>query len=135
MVTFFSGDFDVCYKTYNLDMTYNEGGFIFQDMKTPGKDSLKLQNDQLKATVRELMDSIRKLFNDRDRLSHLVKEREQNIEKLEKKLQEMSDEPKYCETCKYYEAPHCIGALSYKPSMVSPTYTCRDWQPKENCVI
>ena len=33
MVTFFSGDFDVCYETYNLDTAYNEGGFIFQDTR------------------------------------------------------------------------------------------------------
>ena len=96
------------------------------------EDSLKLQNDQLKATVCELMDSMRRLFDDRDRLNHLVKEREQDIEKLEKKLKELSDDSKYCKTCKYYDAPHCTGVPSYDPRMVSPTYTCKDWQPKES---
>lgn len=132
MVTFFSGDFDVCYETYNLDTAYNEGGFIFQDTRIAEKDSLKMQNDQLKATVCELMDSMRRLFDDRDRLNHLVKEREQDIEKLEKKLKELSDDSKYCKTCKYYDAPHCTGVPSYDPRMVSPTYTCKDWQPKES---
>ena len=112
MVTFFSGDFDVCYETYNLDTAYNEGGFIFQDTRIAEKDSLKMQNDQLKATVCELMDSMRRLFDDRDRLNYLIKEREQDIEKLEKKLKELSDDSKYCKTCKYYDA--------------------QDWQPKES---
>ena len=131
-VIFCFGEFGVGYEKYNGETAHNEGGIIFKDTGTSEEDSLKMQNDQLKATVCELMDSMRRLFDDRDRLNHLVKEREQDIEKLEKKLKELSDDSKYCKTCKYYDAPHCTGVPSYDPRMVSPTYTCKDWQPKES---